>query len=87
MSVEKALETLQGIYELVLMDPPYKLTSIDPVLEGLAASVLLERGSVVVVGHSKRQDIKPNYGDLIGMRSRRYGDSQVDFYVKDANTW
>ena len=82
MSVERALETLQGPYGLVLMDPPYKLPTLDPVLEHLAASRLLESDAVVVVGHSKRQELKPNYGDMVAVRSRRYGDSQIHFFAK-----
>ena len=62
------------------MDPPYSLISLDGVLDRLVASELLERGSTVVVGHSKRLSLKPSYQDLALERNYRYGDSQVDFF-------
>ena len=85
--VEEALQTLERAYQLILMDPPYKLKTLDPVLERLAKSSLVEIGAVVVVGHSKRQELKPDYGDMIAVRNRRYGDSLVDFFVKGRATW
>lgn len=85
--VIKAMDALEGRYDLVLMDPPYKLHTLDPVLEKLAISKLLAEKAVVVVGHSKRQVVKPAYGDMSVAVTRRYGDSQVDFFVKGGATW
>jgi 16S rRNA (guanine(966)-N(2))-methyltransferase RsmD len=80
MSVERALAELKGPYRLVLMDPPYKLPSIDPVLNGLDKAGLVENGGIIVVGHSKRQELQPAYGRIIHLKTRRYGDSVADFY-------
>jgi len=80
MAVERALLELKGPYGLVLMDPPYKLLTIDPVLEGLDRAGLVEERGVVVVGHSKRQELKPAYGRITHWKTRRYGDSMADFY-------
>jgi pantetheine-phosphate adenylyltransferase len=80
MSATRALGTLEGPYQLVLMDPPYKLTSLDDVVEGLARSTLLESGTRVVVGHSKRLTLQGTYLDLTRTGSYRYGDSAVDFF-------
>ena len=71
---------LKGPYRLVLMDPPYKLPTIDPVLQGLDKAGLVEDGGIVVVGHSKRQELKPTYGRITQWKTRRYGDSIADFY-------
>ena len=81
VDVLKALETLKGGYDLVLMDPPYRMPSLDPVLRALGTGRLLNPGAVVVVGHSKRQQVAERYGVLVRYRSRRYGDSQVDFFA------
>ena len=49
----------------------------------LGNSASLEQGAVVVVGHSKRVELAEGYGSLVRTRDRRYGDSMVDFFVKE----
>ena len=71
---------LEGRYDLVLMDPPYKLTSLDEVVDSLAGSNLLEPGATVVVGHSKRLSLESGYQSLSLVGHYRYGDSTVDFF-------
>ena len=82
MDVDKALKLLEGRYRLVLMDPPYKLTSLDEVLDSLAGSDLLEDDATVVVGHSKRLSLKDSHRNLSVVGRHRYGDSAVDFFEK-----
>lgn len=79
MDVENALALLETRYRLVLMDPPYKLSSLDAVLDRLTTSDLLEEDATVVVGHSKRLSLRSNYRSLSLVGSYRYGDSAVDF--------
>ena len=85
MKVERALQVLKGPYGVVFMDPPYRLKTLDPVLETLAQSGLMEAEGVVVVGHSKRLGLKERYGSLSKVRSRRYGDSVVDFFSSEGS--
>ena len=90
----QAVRDLEGPYQLVLMDPPYRMTDLSPVLSPLGdappESSLLEAGGplsvggIVVVGHSKRVQLADNYGTLSHTNGRRYGDSMVDFFVKEA---
>ena len=91
MDATSANEVLEGPYDLVLMDPPYTMTSLDQVLTGLASSGLLAEGATVVVGHSKRLALRTCYGDSGGdlalVGSYRYGDSEVGFYVKGETPW
>ena len=84
MEVERALGRLEGPYQLVLMDPPYKMESLDSVLGPLATSTILEPGTRVVVGHSKRTLLQSSYHRLEHRETRRYGDSVVDFYEREA---
>ncbi len=79
---ERALNVLEGRYQLVLMDPPYKLTTLDEVLDRLAESELLEKGATVVAGHSKRLTLKSSHGNLSLVGHYSYGDSIVDFFVE-----
>ena len=82
MEVAKALTSLEGRYHLVFMDPPYKLASLDEMLESLAGSALLEEGATIVVGHSKRLSLQSGYRSLGLVGCYRYGDSRVDFFEK-----
>lgn len=81
-SVASVLATLEGPYQLVLMDPPYRLPGLDSVLEAIGAMPdLVVKGGMVVVGHSKRLDLLPAYGSLGLVNQRRYGDNAVDFFA------
>ena len=84
MEVGPALRSLRGPYQLVLMDPPYKLESLVEIMDSLAGSELLDQRARVVVGHSKRVVLEDGYGELVRSVSRRYGDSVVDFYQRQA---
>ena len=81
VAVEEALPGLPGPYGLVLMDPPYRLSSAGEVLDAIAKQKdLMEPGSTVVIGHSKRLSLEVKYGPLELVSQRRYGDNAVDFY-------
>ncbi len=79
----QAVHELEGPYQLVLMDPPYRMTDLTPVLGPLGEAPGLEAGGMVVVGHSKRVELADSYGSLSRTSGRRYGDSMVDFFVKE----
>lgn len=82
--VIRMLDRLPGPYALIMMDPPYRLTDLDAPLERISDSAtLVESEGVVVVGHSKRQLLKSNYGPLQLFSHRAYGDNLVDFFVRE----
>jgi 16S rRNA (guanine(966)-N(2))-methyltransferase RsmD len=76
----KALKLLKGPYAVVLMDPPYRMESLDQDIEAIDQAEIIENNGMLVVGHSKRLALKKNYGKLSLVRSRRHGDSVVDFF-------
>lgn len=80
MDVLASLSALEGRYQLVLMDPPYKLITLGETLDSLAGSGLLEGGATVVVGHSKRLALSDRYRSLSLIKNYRYGDSTVDLF-------
>ncbi len=82
LEVARALENMEGVYSLVLMDPPYKLQTVGEVLNALGDSDLLEENATLVVGHSKRLALMDRYTNMERISSHRYGDSMVDFYSK-----
>ena len=82
MDVDKALTVLEGQYHLILMDPPYKLTSLGEVLDSVAGSKLLKNEATLVVGHSKRLTLMSSYQNMGVVGRYRYGDSMVEFFQK-----
>jgi len=82
LDVLQALQTLPGRYDLVLLDPPYKMGGLDSLLEKIASQPgLIVDDGVVIAGHSKREDLKETYGPLRLTSHRRYGDNVIDFFV------
>lgn len=82
IDVLQAIQTLPGRYDLVLLDPPYKMGGLDGLMEKIASqSGLIVDGGVVIAGHSKHDDLKEIYGHLRLTSHRRYGDNVVDFFV------
>ena len=78
----KALDSLDGPYQLILLDPPYVLQNIGEVLEKIASvQGLVDSQGIVVVGHSRHLDLLPHYGSLLLESHRRYGDNVVAFYA------
>ncbi len=86
--VTRSLDTLSGTYQLVLMDPPYAMPSLDSYLEKLGQEAgLVAEGGMVVVGHSRFLELDPQFCTLRRTSSRRYGDNVVDFYVRRSGEW
>ena len=83
----QALLTLPGNYNLVLLDPPYKMAGLDGLLGKIASQErLVVDGGVVIAGHSKREDLKERYGPLRLTSHRQYGDNVVDFFVYEQDS-
>jgi len=82
MKVERALSMLEGPYDIVLMDPPYEMPRLEETVERLAESGLIAKGGLLAVEHSKRIGLSESYGEMKHWRSRRYGDTVLDIYMK-----
>ena len=82
--VTKAISFLKGEYGIIIMDPPYANTVIGDVITQLAESELIGEKTVVIVTHSSRFALKPNYGALNMVKEHRHGDSSIAVYKKEA---
>jgi len=80
LSVETAAGRLGGAYSLVLADPLYADEGALAALDRIAASPLIEEGTVLVLEHSKRQEAPQMLGRLRLERTRRHGDSCISIY-------
>jgi len=82
-----ALKKLAGRGErfgLAFLDPPYGGGAALESLQSLAALNLLRPGARVVVEHSRRETLPAACGHLEQIEVRRYGDTQVAFYLMKA---
>jgi 16S rRNA (guanine966-N2)-methyltransferase len=87
LDVLQALQTLPGRYDLVLLDPPYKMGGLDSLLEKIASQPgLIVDDGVVIAGHSKHEDLRETYGPLRLTSHRRYGDNVIDFFVYEQDS-
>jgi 16S rRNA (guanine966-N2)-methyltransferase len=70
-------------YDFVILDPPYADPGIEQTLERLAASPLVQSGTIVAIGHWPRLDLPDAIGSLVRLRHRCHGDSCVSIYEVD----
>lgn len=74
-----ALDSLDGPFDLVLLDPPYDSDQASPTLSALAA--LLAPGGLVVYEHRSRYNPPERPLGLTLTDRRVYGDTAVAFFV------
>lgn len=88
MRVEQALTTrgaLRASYEVILVDAPYSDPSLPLVLRSVASSDLIADRAVIVVEHSRRQELPDGVGSFRRIRVKRYGDTIVSVYVSGSD--
>ncbi len=81
----KALVKREIAFDLVLLDPPYKLRHMDKLLHAMLADGMIAEDGIAVVEH----DAAHRYGDQIGsLRLSKfsvYGDTAVAVYINERN--
>ena len=85
LPVTRALGGLNGLYDLVFMDPPYANASeMTDVIDRLVTGNLLGEGSMVVVEQSSRnrRDFA-RAGEMRLEQEKTYGDTAVSIYMID----
>lgn len=73
------LKTSNIKFDLVFLDPPYKMNVIDDILEYLVKFNLLKKDSFVVV-ELTNDNLKEKYDKLVKYKNRKYGDKIVYIY-------
>jgi 16S rRNA (guanine966-N2)-methyltransferase len=82
-NVVKAISFLDKEYDIILMDPPYANRAIGDVITQLADSKLVGAKTTVVITHSPRLTLSPNYGSIKVIKEHRHGDSCISIYRKE----
>jgi len=79
-SAERAAALLSGPYTLVLADPPYDDVAAVEAVARIAASPLVDRGTVLALEHGRRTPPAGALGLLKLYRTRTHGDTAVSIY-------
>lgn len=79
----RALERLEGKFELVLADPPYNTDFGRQCLERLEP--LLAIGARVLVEHHHKEDYPEQFPGLILERRKRYGETAISYYAHSSS--
>jgi 16S rRNA (guanine(966)-N(2))-methyltransferase RsmD len=80
LPVARALSRLEGVYDLVVADPPYEYDRAEKELAQVIERGLLATEGTLVVEHSKRHEWPQVLAGRQQLLSRRYGDTGVTFY-------
>lgn len=70
-------------YDLVILDPPYADPEIEAMMGQIAASSLIQSGTIVAIGHSPRVKLPVEIGRLSRLRERCHGDSCFSIFEAD----
>jgi 16S rRNA (guanine966-N2)-methyltransferase len=84
--VLKKLAAQNERFGLAFLDPPYGGGAAMAALNALASLDLLVPGAHVIVEHSRRDTAPEESGPLKRLEVRRYGDTQVAFYLAAEST-
>lgn len=75
-----AIDRLTGVYDLILLDPPYDADVLPDALGKLAVSEHLAAGAIVVAEHRATAVLPDAISPLAIWKHRRQGDAAVTFY-------
>jgi 16S rRNA (guanine966-N2)-methyltransferase len=67
-----------------LMDPPYANPDIGKLIGLLGNSKLMGAQTTLVVNHSSRLPLQPEYAPLKLVKEHRHGDSSIAIYKKES---
>lgn len=77
----RGMNSLLGPYDMVLMDPPYKMLDLPVFLNMFSMTDnIFDSSTLIVIGHSKRVPLSSSYGTLQCIDSRSYGDNAIKLY-------
>jgi 16S rRNA (guanine966-N2)-methyltransferase len=79
-TVEGFIGWVREPYDFIIMDPPYASPTIPDVIAALARSPAVERGTILLIGHSPRVALPERIGGLELLRQRCHGDSCFSIY-------
>jgi 16S rRNA (guanine966-N2)-methyltransferase len=76
----KSLARRRDSFDYIFLDPPYDQGLAGRSLELIGRCALLRAPGTLVIEHSAREAVSPEYGPLRLHDQRRYGDTRLSFY-------
>ncbi len=76
----RAIDVLEGLYGLILLDPPYEDPYRDRMMRELVNSHLVSEESTVVIEHPSKCTPEGEYGNFQIVRTIRHGDTRVSIF-------
>lgn len=80
MRAIKALEKRAKGFDLIFLDPPYKMTNVDEMMLDLAQRGLVQEDATVMVEHDASHTYPEQIGDFRQIRVANYGETTVTIY-------
>jgi len=80
MTAMKAISSIKKKYGIVVMGPPYPDKAFLQVVESLANSTLVGKGSTIVAEHSYHLPLESTYGEFKLIKERKHGDTCISIY-------
>lgn len=82
----KALARIGKPFDLVFLDPPYRMDKADELLLELSDRGLVADGGVAVIEHGVSQVYPERFGDYVCTRHSVYGEAALSIYRREAPT-
>ena len=80
--VNSALDSINGPFDLIFMDPPYQIADqIEGNVSKIVAGNLLSNKGSIVIEHSKKSDLNITENTLEQTMERQYGDTTISIYI------
>ena len=89
ITCEKAVSTIRGPYDLILLDPPYDAEGVWLVLQHVVTNGLLAPGGVLIWEHAEKTEPPDHIGEATSenrlqlLRTRRHGAASVSLYASE----
>lgn len=78
----RILEKKTRAFDLIFLDPPYRMGKASDTLRLLSVSSLLRPGGTVVAEHEAEEKLMDQLANLVRFSEKKYGTTKVSFYVK-----
>lgn len=79
LDFERFLDKTYHEYDVILLDPPYKLDIIDDIIKIIARKNLLSKNGIVVCLYSKNNDLKTENNGIIEYKKKMIGITKVSY--------
>lgn len=76
----KAMAKRGDQFRYIFLDPPYKMTNMDEMLQSIASHNLIEQDAIIVVEHDSSHVYPEQFGGFVQRKYAKYGETAVTIY-------